>query len=466
MTTSPGDTARSLWASLDLPEAALNRLALSGGEPVLPSSFAVGTAAQASLALAALAATEIGRVRNGLEQSVSIDMREAALECCGWFTLDGRAPVIWDPVAGLYPCGPGGRDGWIRLHANFAHHRDGALRLLGLPPGGDTPREAVAAALTQWSASAFEEAAAQAGLVVAALRSFDEWDRHPQAAAVAALPLVEIERIADAPSLAWPALAPASRPLEGLRVLDLTRILAGPVGGRTLAAYGADVMLVNSPRLPNIEAIADTSRGKRSALADLRTPAPRQAFGAVLDSATVLLLVYPPGGHEPGGLGPHDVAARRPGIVYASLSAYGRSGPWSQRRGFDSLVQTATGFNAAEAEAAGSPTPKALPMQILDMASGFLLAGGIAAALLRQRAQGGSWHVQVSLARTAAWLRSLGRVEAGFTAPRAAFDGLQEAQDSGFGWLVACRHTARLSATPARYLRRSVPPGTNPLAWS
>jgi crotonobetainyl-CoA:carnitine CoA-transferase CaiB-like acyl-CoA transferase len=465
MTPSPADTVRSLWSSLDLPEAALARLALSGSEPVLPSSFAVGSAAQASLALAALAATEIGRLRNGTQQSVAIEMREAALECCGWFTLDGRAPVIWDPVAGLYPCGPDGRDGWIRLHANFAHHRDGALRLLGLPPGAGTPRAAVAAALTGWSATAFEEAAAQAGLVVAALRTFAEWDRHPQAAAVAGLPLVEIEPIGAAPSLDWPALAPSDRPLEGVRVLDLTRILAGPVAGRTLAAYGADVMLVNSPRLPNIEAIADTSRGKRSALADLREPADRAAFGAALEQAHVLLQGYRPGGLEALGFGPREVAARRPGIVYASLSAYGRSGPWSQRRGFDSLVQTATGFNAAEAEAAGSTTPKALPMQILDMASGFLLAGGIAAALLRQRSQGGSWHVQVSLARTAAWLRSLGRIEGGFTAPRAAFDGLEEVQESGFGRLVALRHAARLSATPVRYARRSVPPGTDRLAW-
>ena len=160
----------ALWTSLRLPETALERLALSGHEPVLPSSFAVGTAAQGSLGFAALAATEIGRLRNGLVQSVAVDMREAALECCGWFTLDGRTPVIWDPVAGLYPCGADGRDGWIRLHANFAHHRDGALRLLGLPPGPETKREAVAAALSGWTAARFEEAAADAGLVVAALR--------------------------------------------------------------------------------------------------------------------------------------------------------------------------------------------------------------------------------------------------------------------------------------------------------
>jgi crotonobetainyl-CoA:carnitine CoA-transferase CaiB-like acyl-CoA transferase len=311
----------------------------------------------------------------------------------------------------------------------------------------------------------FEAAAAEAGLVVAALRSFEAWEQHPQYSAVAALPLIEIARIGDAPPRAWPALAPAARPLEGLRVLDLTRILAGPVAGRTLAAYGADVMLVNAPSLPNIEAIADTSRGKRSALADLRAPADRAAFTAALSEAHVMLQGYRPGGLAALGFGATDAARLRPGIVYVSLSAYGRSGPWSGRRGFDSLVQTATGFNAAEGEAANAAEPKALPMQVLDMASAFLLAFGAEVALLRQRAQGGSWHVQVSLARTAQWLRSLGRVADGFAAPKPDFASRMEGSESGFGRLVAVRHAARFSATPPRYLRPAVPPGTDRLAW-
>ncbi len=302
-------------------------------------------------------------------------------------------------------------DGWVRLHTNFAHHRDGVLRLLGLPLGATTSRAEVAAALATRSAAAFESEANDAGLVVAALRSFDAWDRHPQSAAVAALPLVEITRIGAAPPLDWPALPAQARPLDGLRVLDLTRILAGPIAGRTLAAHGADVLLVNAPHLPNIAAIADTSRGKRSALADLRRADDARALANAVAGAHVFLQGYRPGGLAALGFGPEDAARLRPGIVYASLSAYGRAGPWAGRRGFDSLVQTATGFNVAEAEAAASPVPKALPMQILDAATGFLLAFGIAAALARQRREGGSWHVQLSLARTGLWLRSLGRVE-------------------------------------------------------
>ena len=465
MSVSPQAAVRSLWAGVGLADAGLAALRLSGAEPALPSSFAVGTASQASLAAAALAAVEIGRLRGQPGQDVAIDMREAALECCGAFRVDGKKPVVWDPIAGLYACRGGGGEDWVRLHTNFAHHRDGVLRLLELPTGPATTRTEVEAALGRRSAQEFEAAAAEAGMVVAALRSFETWQRHPQYAAVAALPLIEITRIGDAPPLAWPNLAADARPLEGIRVLDLTRILAGPVAGRTLAAYGADVILVNSPHLPNIDAIADTSRGKRSALADLRNAADREAFAAALTGAHVFLQGYRPGSLQALGFGAADAARLRPGIVCASLSAYGRSGPWSTRRGFDSLVQTATGFNVDEAAAAGSTTPQPLPMQVLDMATAFLLAFAIEVALLRQQREGGSWHVQLSLARTGLWLRSLGRVADGFAAAPAEFSAQMEASESGFGQLLALRHAARFSRTPARYARPSVRPGTDRLAW-
>lgn len=451
----------SIWHDAGLSAAALEHVVLTGDEPALPSSFAIGTAAQASLAAAALAAAEIGHVRNGLRQRVAVDMRQAALECTARFAVDGKTPELWDKLAGLYRCS----DGWLRLHTNFAHHRDGVARLLGLPIGPETERSAVAAALAHRHALDFEQTAAEAGLVVVALRSFDAWDRHPQCAAVAKQPLVAIERIGNAAPLKSPALPPDARPLTGLRVIELTRILAGPVGGRTLAAYGADVMLVNAPHLPNIDAIADTSRGKLSALADLREPAGRDALRALVRDAHVFIEGYRPGGIEALGFGPAALAALRPGIVSVSLSAYGSDGPWADRRGFDSLVQSATGFNIAEAEAAGVDTPKALPVQLLDMATGFLIAFGAEAALLRQQSEGGSWRVRVSLARTAQWLRELGRVDVGFGAAPADFSGLMETSASGYGELTAMRHAAMFSRTPAMWSRPSMPPGTHPLAW-
>jgi crotonobetainyl-CoA:carnitine CoA-transferase CaiB-like acyl-CoA transferase len=274
-----------------------------------------------------------------------------------------------------------------------------------------------------------------------------------------------IERIGDAPPLALPPLDEDQRPLEGVKVLDLTRILAGPVGGRALAAYGADVMLVNSPRLPNIEAIADTSRGKRSAHADLHSAEGRAALDGLLAQAHVFIQGYRRGALQSLGYGPLDVARRRPGIVCVSLTAYGPQGPWAGRRGFDSLVQTAIGFNRAEGEAAGEARPRAMPMQILDEASGYLIAMGASAALYRQQREGGSWHVQVSLAQTGQWLRGLGRVVDGFAAIPLDREPYLQTEASGFGSLQAFRHSARLSRTPAHWARPSMPPGSHAPSW-
>lgn len=457
---SASDILHDLWRQAGLPADALPLARLTGADPVLPSSFAVGAAAQGSIAAAALAACELGHARGVPRQAVAVDMRHAALECTGWFSLDGRVPELWDAFSGLYRTA----DGWVRIHANFAHHREGALRLLGLDPATAVRADAEAA-LAGWRALDFEEAAAARGLVATALRRFDEWDATPQGRAIAAQPLFTIERIGDAAPLALPPLREDQRPLAGLRVLDLTRILAGPVGGRALAAYGADVLLVNSPRLPNIEAIADTSRGKLSTHVDLRTDEGQAALRRLAGRAHVFVQGYRPGGLEALGFGPAQLAALRPGIVCVSLTAYGTQGPWAGRRGFDSLVQTAMGFNHAEGEAAGDGKPKPLPMQILDEATGYLIAFGAAAALHRQQREGGSWQVRVSLAQTGHWLRGLGRVPGGLATPRPDIAPYVETEPSGFGELAGLRHSALLARTPAAWPRPSMPPGSHPAEW-
>lgn len=447
---------QQIWQTAGLPQAALSFAQLTGADPVLPSSFHVGTAAQASIAAAALAACELGHQRGAARQGVNVDMTHAALECVEWFSLDGRVPDLWDPFSGLYACA----DGWVRVHANFLHHRQGALRLMGLNP--ETAQRADAEqAMRSWKAVDFETAAANAGLVATAVRTFGEWDVTPQAQAIASQPLFSITRVGDAAPLALPPLAPDALPLQGVRVLDLTRILAGPVGGRALAAYGADVLMVNAPHLPNIEAIAVTSRGKLSSQLDLRAPEGRKVFGALLADAHVMVQGYRPGGLRELGFGPDDAATHCPGLVYVSLSAYGAQGPWAGRRGFDSLLQSAMGFNMAE----GDGKPRALPMQILDQATGYLIALGASAALVRQQQQGGSWHVEVSLAQTAHWLRSLGRVADGLAIGKPDDAPYRETSDSGFGVLQSLRHSAQLSRTPAHWARPSMPPGSHPPQW-
>lgn len=462
-----------LWQQAGLPVQALapGALALSGDGAAYPSSFCLDVAAPAAVAASGLASALIDQRRQQQPMPrVNVDVGHVLAECSGYFTLDGEQPNLWAPISGLYACGADvGEPGWLRIHANFAHHRDGVLRLLGLPTGEATPRQAVADALKGWTAQAVEERAAALGLVVAAARSPDAWQAHPQSAAVAAQPLVAITQLdSEQPAAArdWPAPA-QHRPLDGLHVLDLTRILAGPVAARSLAAQGADVLMLNGPGLPNIEAIADMSRGKRSALLDLKTPASQQKMARLLDQAHVLLQGYRPGALDVLGLDPQTVARLRPGIVYASLSAYGRSGPWADRRGFDSLVQTVCGINWAEGQAFGSAGLRALPLQILDYSAGFLLAFGIQAALYRQATQGGSWHVQVSLARVAQWLQSMGQrpVAAAPAAAGVPPEAYLEDMDTGFGRLRAVRHSALLQGLPSSWPHAGQPPGGDQPCW-
>jgi crotonobetainyl-CoA:carnitine CoA-transferase CaiB-like acyl-CoA transferase len=460
--TDPRDVLARLWAGLGHDAAALAHVELTGREPVLPSSFAVGTAMQASVAASALAAAEIWRERTGKAKRVGVDMRAAGIAARSerYLTVDGGPALeLWDKIAGTYQCGDGR---YVRLHTNFPHHRDGVLKLLEC----DNDKSAVAAALRGWKAFDVEDAAAQAGLVVTAMRTFAEWDAHPQGQAVSRLPLLTIERIGDAPAPPWPQ---GDRPLAGIKVLDLTRIIAGPVGTLTLAAHGADVMLVTSPNLPSVAPLViDTGRGKLSTHIDLHDAKGRAAFEALLREADVVVQGYRPGGLAALGYGPQEAARIRPGIVYVTLSAYGHEGPWSNRRGFDSLVQTASGFNAAEAEAAGESGPKPLPAQVLDHATGYLLAYAAMSALLKRSREGGSWHVRASLAQTGYWLRLLGRIDGGLRAHDPTRDDVHdclEESESGFGRLSAVRHPATLSETPPHWARPSVPLGTHAPLW-
>jgi crotonobetainyl-CoA:carnitine CoA-transferase CaiB-like acyl-CoA transferase len=458
----PANVLIELCRDAGLDDEALADVACTGAEPVLPSSFAVGTAAQASIGAAALAAAELWRLRGGRRQRVSVEMRNAAIEFRSerYLRVDGKEPNDHhDPIAGLYRCGDGR---WARLHTNLPHHRDGLLQLLGC----DHDKAAVQRALERWPAEALETAAAEAGLVVTACRSFAEWDAHAQGRAIAGLPLFSIDRIGDAPVLKFAA---AQRPLAGIKVLELTHVIAGPVGGRVLAGHGADVLLITAAHRPAmLPLVIDTGRGKLSAQIDLREQNGREMLAGLIREADVFIQGYRPGAVAAHGFGPQEVARLRPGIVYASLSAYGHAGPWALRRGFDSLVQTASGLNLAEAEAFGSTEPRPLPAQALDHATGYLLAFAIMAALKRRAEEGGSWQVRVSLAQTGHWLRRLGRID-GTPCRDPGFDDVRDRLDetlSGFGLLTAVRHAAEMSETPPHWARPSVPLGTHAPAWS
>lgn len=461
---SPIDTLKDIWSSAGGDVAALARVHLTGDEPQIPSSFRVAVAGQTTIAAAGLAAAEIWRLRSGEAQDVAVDMRHAVVECRSerYLRLDGKPPPpAWDAIAGVYKTGD---NRFVRCHTNFPHHRDAVCEVLGCMP----EREKVQAALTQWKGEDFEAAAYAAGGVVALMRSYDEWSLLPQARALAQLPLISIDRIGDAPPK---KLSPGGdRPLSGVRVLDLSRVIAGPVAGRTLAAHGADVLLVSGPELPAIPWLTiDTGRGKLTTFIELKSDAGKAQMRELLKDADIFAQGYRPRALAALGFSPEQAAEINPGIVYVTLSAYGHAGPWAERRGFDSLVQTTTGFNDAEGKAAGIDGPKELPAQMLDHATGYLMAFGAMMAKARQAREGGSWHVRVSLAQTGRWLWNLGRLDGGLNTPdltaEAVHAAFMEAVPSGFGTLTAVRHSAVLSRTPARWSRPAMPLGSHPPQW-
>ena len=460
---SPAGILKDIWTSVDGDAAALGRVRLTGEEPQIPSSFRVAVAGQTTIAAAGLAAAEIWGLRGGQAQDVAVDMRHAVVECRSerYLRLDDKPPPpAWDAIAGVYRTGD---NRFVRCHTNFPHHRDAVCEVLACEP----ERDKVQAALMQWKGEDFETAAYAAGGVVALMRSYDEWSALPQSRALAALPLISIEKIGDAPPKPWPK---GDRPLAGLRVLDLSRVIAGPVAGRTLAAHGADVLLVSGPDLPAIPWLTiDTGRGKLSTSIELKGEAGRAQLRELLKEADIFSQGYRPRALAALGFAPEDAASINPGIVYVTLSAYGHAGPWAERRGFDSLVQTTTGFNHAEGQAAGVAGPKELPAQMLDHATGYLMAFGAMMAKARQAREGGSWHVRVSLAQTGRWLWNLGRLEGGLNTPdltgEAVHAAFMETVSSGFGTLTAVRHSAVLSTTPARWSRPAMPLGSHPPQW-
>ncbi len=470
-----------VWSLAGCDPTALDDIRLIGDDPGLPSVYRVGALAGATIGAQALAAAECHRLRTGRRQRVEVEQRRAlaVFRSERYLRIDeGAAPELRDPLMGFYET----RDGrWIQLHTNFPHHRQGVVKVLGCADN----LVGVSEAIRGWEGAALDQTLADAGLCAALIRSPDEWAATPQAAAVAALPLFEIERIdgdeAQAPPMPIGRTARgaadngglgsiATRPLEGVRVLDLSRIIAGPVAGRTLAQHGADVLLVNGPHLPNIAPlVVDNGRGKRSALLDLRRDMDRATLHALAGEADVFLQAYRPGALAAHGFSPEALARARPGIVYVSICAYGRTGPWALRRGFDSLVQSASGIAWTERNAAGATAPKHLPCQALDHATGYLAAFGAMVALMRRAVEGGSWHVRVSLAQTGRWLQSFGTIADGWRAPDVSLGDvrdLMQTMETPFGNVLAAAPAETMSATPPRFDRPPVPPGTDSASWS
>jgi crotonobetainyl-CoA:carnitine CoA-transferase CaiB-like acyl-CoA transferase len=439
---------------------------IDGDDPVLPTPFRIAAAGAAAIGAAATAAVRLWMARGGGPQAIRVAAPRAAvaMRSARYLRINGNIPPpLWDKLSGFYPV----RDGRsISIHCNFAVHAAAAARVLGTA----IDRAAMQAATREWDGVALEDAIHAGGGCAGFVRTDEEWQAHPQSAAVAGQDLLSIERIGDAPPQGAPERpAPATRPLAGLRVLDLTRVLAGPTCARVLAEHGAEVLKINAPHLPHSGAVElDTGMGKLAAHLDLREPADLARLRALAAEADIFSQSYRPGTLAARGLSPADLAAIRPGIVCVTLTAWGPVGPWAARRGFDSIVQCVSGMAHRSGD---GTTPRLLPVSAIDYVSGYLMAFGVMVALHRRATEGGSWHVQVGLARVGKWIVDHGLVDASSLAcvpedlPEADLDRFCAEMDSPAGRLRFLAPVAEMPLTPPEFTRPGVAPGTHPAAW-
>ncbi|WP_210643168.1 CoA transferase [Pseudomonas sp. Tri1] len=400
------DLLTSMQATLSLPTTPIPFT----GEGALPSAFAVTELACASIAVAGQAAAELIHQQTGRLPPLEVDRRLASF----WFSttlrpLGWSVPPMWDPVAGDYASA----DGWIRLHTNAPHHRQAAEKVLGTC----IDRTDMASKVARWNKAELEQAIVDAGGCAAQMRSWQAWQAHPQGLAVNAEPLVQFSESADEQHKPW--LGSVARPLAGLKVLDLTRVLAGPIASRFLAGLGADVLRIDPPTWNEPGVVPEVTLGKRCARLDLHQPNDRAAFEALLKDADILLHGYRADALERLGYSAEQRRKMAPGLIDISLNAYGWSGPWQNRRGFDSLVQMSSGIAEAGMGWKQTDKPTPLPVQALDHGTGYLMAASALVLLSRRLVSGQGGSARLSLARTAKLLIERG---AGDTTPLRAED--------------------------------------------
>jgi len=462
------DALRTIFPIAGWGEERARAVEITGGtDPILPTSFRIAETSAAALAATGLAVSDLWQLRTGRRQDVAVDRRQAtaSLRSGHYMKLNGASvSTERNAVMGVYPA-KNGR--WSYLHCNFPNHRAAALGVLGVPEDREAVREAVA----KWDALELEEAIIAAKGAGGMVRTMDEWAKHPQAAAIASLPLMEIVKIGGSPPEKLPD---GDRPLSGIRVLDLTRVLAGPTCARTLAEHGADVLKISAAHLPNLGYQEyDTGHGKLSAHLDLREPEDVETLRGLVRDADVFSQGYRPGTLGTRGFSPEALANVRPGIVFVSLCAFSHVGPWASRRGFDTVVQTVSGITARQGELfpGAAPGPQFYPVSAIDYLTGYLMAFGAMVALARRVREGGSWLVRISLAQTGRWLVGRGEVPKGdlkdvpkeFTS--AELERWSVTTDTPVGRLRHLGPVVRLSETPPRWARPSVPLGYHEPVW-
>jgi crotonobetainyl-CoA:carnitine CoA-transferase CaiB-like acyl-CoA transferase len=436
-------------------------VSINGEEGIVSSHFRVSEAAASALAACGVGANTIWRSRGGKNQTISVNREGAGVSLLSFLCqrLDDDSQPERDPNRALVGFYPTKDDRWVHLHGAFPRLAEGTLNILKCSNDHDS----VASAVKKWNAQALEDELAAAGMCGAMARSRTEWLAHPQGIALKDEPPIVIEKIGDSEPINFSS---ATRPLSDVKVLDLTRVLAGPTCARTLASHGANVLKVNSPKLPSVPPfVIDTGHGKRSTFLDLTQPDDRDTLKQLAASADVFSQGYRKDALDRLGFGPGHLAELRPGIIYVSINAYGHIGPWVGRPGWEQLAQTASGIACDEGTKA---QPKLISAAATDYTTGYLAAAGVITALARRALSGGSYHVKVSLTQTANWLYAL-KPAAHTTAfrpmdPEIVANYMTQSE-SGFGILHHLGPILEMSETPPRWEQVTVPLGSHKASW-
>lgn len=467
---------------LDLPAGSLDSIKIRGQDPVLDSPYFIGEALASALGAQAAAVTEIWKIGKAnatnavQDQQVEIDTRAAINSATGVSHIFQSGHLVKtglenNPTFDVYQTHDGK---WIFIAGIYPHLKDGLLTLLNCV----NTHTSISQAIQGWDSMDLEEAIAYNGLVGSVLRSEKEWRDSPQGTALLKLPVVEIIKIGESNPEGFgnsnsSPIQPI-RPLSSVRVLDMTRVLAGPLASRLLAEQGADVLHVSSPNLPYLlAAVLETGFGKRSTFIDLERRQDIDILRDLIRNTDIYSENYVRSGLAKYGLSPSDLASIRPGIIYVSESAFGEVGPWQNRKGVDQIAQMVSGMAATTDDKDISSSPNLLPhgYYFMDYLTGYLAAAGACAALLKRATDGGSYWVRVSLCQSAMWLQDLGRID---PIKRTLANGITSVErdrymmesDSAFGVLKHMAPVARYSRTPSYFERPVVPLGAHPPVWS
>ena len=404
-----------LMAIRGLPLPDNDEVSITGSDPVLNTHFRLAATVSAAIAGIGVAVNDLWELKTGRRQSIAIDAvaATAALKSKNYFQAKNTNGVFENVTDMSHEANRGltgifqTKDGrWLLPHFGLDHLRRRMLDLLQ----ADANPNSIAKAVAKWDALDLENAIDEARVCGGMIRKNDEWLQEPHGKILAAKPVVEIIKIGDSEPEPMPA---GDRPLSGIRALDLTRILAGPITGRTLAEHGADVLMISAPHLPQVWSyVADTSHGKRSCYLDLRDESEKQTLLDLVKTADVFSQGYRPDKINQMGLGPEELADIRPGLVYVSINCYGADGPFSHRAGWEQIAQIMTGIAAEGVQSSSGYKPKTLPAAANDYITGYLGAYGTLLALARRAREGGSYHVRVSLCQTGMMIYDQGKVSA------------------------------------------------------